>query len=89
MLLQAKGNGGRLEIHDVLGPAAENMTTAEQVILAVRDHPSLQWCFQHPAMMDAQRDDTLVPPICFVLTGAGEAFIDLWGTPADLVPADV
>ena len=65
------------------------MVAVEQIMSAVQAHEALQWCLQEPAMMKMQRDDTLVPPIAFVLTGAGEAFIDLWGTPADLVPADV
>jgi hypothetical protein len=78
LLLQAKGNGGGLELHNVFGPAAENMVTVEQIMAAVQAHEALQWCLQEPAMLKMQRDDSLVPPVAFVLTGAGETFTDLW-----------
>ena len=84
LLSQAKDNGGGLELRDIFGPAAEDWTSAEQITTKVPDHDTLRWCLEIPVMLEMQRDDALVPSIWFVLTAAGEAFVDLRATPAEL-----
>jgi hypothetical protein len=84
LLERARDNGGGLELHDIFGPGAEKMATVEQILPAVQDHLALQWCFQQPALLELRRDDTLVPPVWFLLTDAGEGFAALQGTPAEL-----
>ena len=81
LLSQAKDNGGGLELHDIFGPQAEAWTSAAEIMAKVRDHEALRWCLEIPVMLEPQRDDTLVPPIWFLLTATGEAFVDLRAVP--------
>ena len=81
LLSQAKDNGGGLSLHNIFGPAAEDWTSIEEIMIKVRDHDALQWCLQMPAMLDVHHDDSLVPPVWFLLTPAGQAFVDLRNSP--------
>jgi hypothetical protein len=85
LLDRARDNGGGLELHDVFGPTAEDLVTVEQIVSAIQGHLALQWGLQAPALLELQRDNTLTPPVWFVLTAAGETFATLPGLPAELM----
>jgi hypothetical protein len=84
LLSEAKDNGGGLELQDVFGPATEHWTSAEQIMAPVRAHHALQWCLRFSPKLEMRQDETLVPPVWFLLTTAREALVTLRETPAEL-----
>ena len=46
---------------------------------AVRRHDALQWCLKMPGLLEMQHDDSMVPPIWFLLTAPGEALLAMRG----------
>jgi hypothetical protein len=81
LLSQAKDNGGGLSLHNIFGPAAEDWTSIEEIMGKLREHDVLQWCLQIPVMLEVHQDDSLVPPVWFLLTPTGQAFVDLRNSP--------